>query len=471
MTAMSYEGFEALNNGDYRRAVELLERAAADAGFASDMVNHAYTLALYRAGDHAKLADVAFRIGRSLAVSDPASALDYFQRAFHAGLDEQRAREIGEIFEEWAGEHRAARLNGSVTRVGHVLTTAVPGQATTRYLAMLVRSLSTQGITSSVFTTEATASWFFNPASAVQSTGAAIEETEASLQIASVEGDFVGRAERIVESVRNAGLQLVFYHGIRTDQIATRVASMRAAPVQVNVTDEIEVAADLFDGHIHLTQNTLERSRYRDYPSERIPPASDIETRLQTGTFETPHSLGLDADTVSASFCSPPPDQVASFVNVVLEILKRFPRHFHLFAGGVEVRAIRGLLHSEGVLPRVRFLGQVADTTPLLGAVDVYLAPFPDSRRVSILEMMGAGKPVVAMRYPASSPFNTAAELVGESELTPATPGQYIQIVDRLIRDRNVRTRLGDAMHACFRREFVPERLGERYLAFIEKLR
>jgi len=97
---VSYEdAFEALKNGDFPTAVPLLEKAARETNYTSDIVNHAYTLALHHTGDKPCLADVAFRVANSLLEHDPASAMDYFQRALVAGLEAQRIRRIGEIFE------------------------------------------------------------------------------------------------------------------------------------------------------------------------------------------------------------------------------------------------------------------------------------------------------------------------------------------------------------------------------------
>jgi glycosyltransferase involved in cell wall biosynthesis len=135
------------------------------------------------------------------------------------------------------------------------------------------------------------------------------------------------------------------------------------------------------------------------------------------------------------------------------------------------VRAIRPVLHSEGVLPRVRFLGHVADVAPLLDAVDVYLASFPDSGRHSILEAMGAGKPVVVLRFPSDSHFNYGAELVGVRELIAPGEADYVEIADRLIRNPELRKKQSQAMKDRFHAEFRSERLGERYAAFLQRLR
>jgi glycosyltransferase involved in cell wall biosynthesis len=468
---MGYEeGFEALTTGDYRRAVELLERAAIDTAFASDMVNHAYTLALYRANERGRLADVAFQIGSSLVASDPASAMDYFQRALQAGLDGERTRQIAEVHEKWMTERAPSRISGVITSVGHVLNSVVPEHPQTIYIRLLIESLRAQGIESRVFTTESSVAWFMNASTTPLTAVNASEALGVPLAIATIDGDFEQRAERVAGSIRESGLSLIFYHSGFSDQIATRVASIKPSPVQVNVNHGTGMVANLFDGVIHLHRNALQRSSHGAHTAMWIPATSDIERRLQTSGFESRASLGVgSATSLSASFSGPNRDQ-ASFVNALIEILKRFPGHFHFFAGAGDVRAFRGQLHSEGVLSRIRFLGQAAGVLPLLGAIDVYLAPFPDTGSASVLELMGAGKPIVAMKYSSNPEFNTTAELVELAELTPRTPGEYIQSADRLIRDASVRSRLGDALQKRFQAEFRPSLIGERYVAFITKL-
>jgi glycosyltransferase involved in cell wall biosynthesis len=157
-------------------------------------------------------------------------------------------------------------------------------------------------------------------------------------------------------------------------------------------------------------------------------------------------------------------------VRALTEIMKRFPKHFHLFAGAGNVRSIRSVLHSEGVLPRVRFLGDVGEIAPLLPVVDVYLASFPVSGGHAVIEAMGAAKPVVVLRFPSDSQYNSGAELVGLPELIAPGEADYIQIADRLLRDPALRQKQGAATSARFRSEFRPERQAERYVAFINRL-
>ena len=471
---MSYqEALESLKTGDFQKAAALLEKAAIETGFTSEVVNHAYTLALYRAGDTGRLAEIAFRIGRSLLESNPALAMDYFQRAIFAGVDSDHIRRIGEIFEAWSsGQNHAPdahpRHDTPVTRVAHVVGCLLPGHAPTQYLKLLCASLAEEGVESLIFTTEWAASWFFNPEGVAQSQDVGIA---APTFIASVEGDFEERADRIVDAIRTAGVQAAFYHASLAEQITARVASRRPAPIQVNVNHGSEMDADLFDGYIHLFHNALERTRISNRHMEWIPLASDIEDRLKAHLPATRASLGIsEAKSVSATFGNLYKVAGAEYLAVLVEILKRFPDHYHLFAGAGDVKAIRGQLHSADVLSRVRFLGHMGDIAPLLDVVDVYLASFPHSGGHSILEAMGAGKPVVVLGYPSDSHYNSGAELVGISELIARNGPGYVEIADRLIRNPAERVALSTVIRERFRSQFGPSRLGSRYIQFLAEL-
>jgi hypothetical protein len=463
---VSYEqAFEALKDGDFLTAVPLLETAARETGYTSDVINHAYTLALYRADNKPRLAEVSFRIGTSMLEHDEALAMDYFQRALFAGLEADKVRRIGEIFEGWVTEEPRATLDGRVIRVAHIVGALLPGHAPAQYLKMLVSSLKKQGIASTIFTTEWAASWFFNPASVPQSRPM---ELEAEVKIAAVDGDFVQRAEKIAEAVRSSGIHVAFFHGSLNEQITARVAAMRPVAIQINVNHGTEMDVSIFDGRIHLFQNAMERTRFEDEPAEWVPIASDVETRIQMSEPLTRQAMGLEsASTISATFGNLQNVAGAEYLGALCEIMNRSPKHFHLFAGAGNVRQIRSRLHSEGVLPRIRFLGHLSDVAPILDVMDVYLAPFPHSGGHSILEAMGAGKPVVVLRFPPDSPYNSGAELVGIRELIAPGRVDYIEIADRLLRKPEFRAQQSEAIRQRFRSQFRPERLGERYKAFL----
>jgi hypothetical protein len=464
------EAFEALRRGDYPAAALLLERAAQESGYASDPVNHAYTLALYRTGQSARLADVAFRIGCMMADDDPASAMDYFQRALVAGLDLESAEGIRAFQEKLAApaDARPPRRSGPVRKVAHVVGCLLSGHAPTRHIRMLTESLGHAGVESVVFTTEWAAAWFFNPDAKPQSDETGIHR---ETHVASVEGDFMQRAGRIAEAIRASGVDAALYHANPSEQITARVAALRPAPIQIHVDHDGAMDLDAFDGRIHLRNAASERTHSAAKPMAWIPPASDIEDRLAAAKPVTRRSLGLDSATsASATFGALHHASGPGYLMSLAEILRRFPDHFHIFAGSGDVKTIRPALHAAGVLPRVRFLGDMADVAPLFDAVDVYLAPFPHSSVPFILDAMGAGKPPVVVGHPADSRINPGAEFVGIKELIASNEADYVDVADRLLRSPAVRAGFSAAVRERFRAEFHPMRLGVRHAEFFAEL-
>jgi hypothetical protein len=140
-------------------------------------------------------------------------------------------------------------------------------------------------------------------------------------------------------------------------------------------------------------------------------------------------SFGIvEAASVSATFADLSKFSADSpFVMALAEILKRFPEHFHLFSGPGNVKGMRAHLHAEGVLSRVRFMGNMPDTEPLLTVCDVYLACFPGGDPATD-RATGAGKPSVSIGSMAG-----AHKIALQHHVDRVS--DYIEIASRLIRE------------------------------------
>jgi hypothetical protein len=455
------EAFQALRDGDFRIAIPLLEHALRETGYSSETINQAYTQALYRAGENARLANVAFEIGDSFVETDPATAMDYFQRALVGGLDASCVRHISDIFEQWAEKRPKRKAGGRaprITKVAHVVGYLSDEYRPARQLRLLVKSLRAAGIESQVFTTEWAASWFCSPSGVIQSKTPQMVDDAV---VGAVNGSFLERAERIASAIRSAGAPVAFYHANLTEQITARVAAFRPAAIQINVAHDDEMEPELFDGYIHLTKQGLAATRHHEKPCAWIPGSSDLAERIEALPSNMKQLLGLDAaETVSATFedlrhASDPP-----FLDMLSRTLNAFPNHFHVFAGPGDVKNIRAHLHAEGVLPRVRFMGSTSDAESVMAVTDVYLAPeTPNNRRV--LDAMAAGKPVVV---------SVGADLPGVPQLTARNPMEYGQIVQRLLRDPEARAASSRLVLEKFRAEFDAALLGKRYKEFLKKI-
>jgi hypothetical protein len=461
---------EALKDGDSLVALRLLERAAQEIDYSSDIINDAYTLALYRAGERNRLADISFQIGDSFVETDPATAMDYLQRAFLGGLDAACVRHVGQIFERWSAPKSrksplpTSRSKKPVTKVAHVVGCLLQDHAPARHVEMLAKSFNQHGVQSQVFTTEWAASWFFNSSMVMQSRPS---DFTVDAVVTSTSGNFSERADRVAAAIRASGIKVVFYHASHNEQITTRVASLRPAPIQINVVHAEEMDPAIFEGYVHLTRAGLSSTRHPSKPTTWIPAASNIEERLKACPPQLRQSVGLEsATTVSATFGDLRRVSDSGYLRVLSGILKNLPQHFHLFAGPGDVKTVRAYLHAEGVLPRVRFLGSVPDASSVLSVTDVVLAPFSHPDEFQLTEAMGAGKPLVVL----AAGSDGLAELIGVPELVSQSEAEYAQTTLRLLRDDQSRSQYSKLVLSRFRSEFAPSILGKRYLEFLKQL-
>ena len=462
------EGLQALRDGDLKTAVPLLATAVEETAYAVEELNHAYTLALYRAGEKTRLAYAALEMGDAALETKPALALDYFQRAFLGGLDAACLRYIGEIFERWAPPRSPLAPPKSVKKIAHVVGSVRSDHPPARQVAALVDSLRQLGVESQVFTTEWASSWFFN-ATGVDG------ESELLLPdavIASTEGNFVERAERVAGAIRASGADAILYHAGFHEQITARVAAFRPGPVQVNVAYGVQMDTDLFDGFILQTNQGVVAGHHSTARRQWIPPASDIADRLRACPENMRQVMGLEsANTVSATVGDFQHMSDPKYLYVLTGILKAFPDHFHLFAGTGDVKTIRAALHEEGVLPRVRFLGTMSDTASVMAVADVYLCPFKKTEEFPLLDAMGAGRACVAVKFPDDAGRNASAEILGVPELLVADSElAYLQVAQGLLRDAESRARCAELVEARFEAEFSSLNLGRKYLEFLVKL-
>jgi glycosyltransferase involved in cell wall biosynthesis len=132
---------------------------------------------------------------------------------------------------------------------------------------------------------------------------------------------------------------------------------------------------------------------------------------------------------------------------------------------------LRGALEAQareaGVADRVTFAGSVPDVAPWYHAADVFALPAiarSEAFGIVQLEAMAAGTPVVNTRLESGVPFVSRD---GETGITvpPADADALAAALDRLLRDPDLRLRLGGAARERVRREFSLERMVADTLA------
>lgn len=107
------------------------------------------------------------------------------------------------------------------------------------------------------------------------------------------------------------------------------------------------------------------------------------------------------------------------------------------------VASLKRLAEAEGIGGRVRFLGQRQDVPDLLAAADVFCQPNegPEPFGISLVEALGAGRPVVTTRLGAAPEVLSADCGV---LVPPGDVGALASALEQLVADAGERTRLGN---------------------------
>jgi polysaccharide biosynthesis protein PslH len=116
----------------------------------------------------------------------------------------------------------------------------------------------------------------------------------------------------------------------------------------------------------------------------------------------------------------------------------------------------------------VEFTGFIDDLRPRLRQAAVYVVPLRagSGTRLKLLEAMAMGKAIVSTRIGAEG-----IDLVdGQSALLADTPQAFASAVCRLLTDRGLRRRLGNAARKLAEREYGWQAIGNRLLAVYDEL-
>ncbi|MBK9123565.1 MAG: glycosyltransferase [Chloroflexi bacterium] len=123
----------------------------------------------------------------------------------------------------------------------------------------------------------------------------------------------------------------------------------------------------------------------------------------------------------------------------------------------------------EGVLQDIVFAGYQPNAAELMHGFDIFVLPsYREAMPMTILEAMAAGKPVIA------TCVNGVPEVVADGETgILVEPGDVKALADallRLLRDRDLALRMGEAGRQRVREHFSLEKLHERLFAIYDEV-
>ncbi|MEA3212763.1 MAG: hypothetical protein QOE70_5820 [Chthoniobacter sp.] len=135
---------------------------------------------------------------------------------------------------------------------------------------------------------------------------------------------------------------------------------------------------------------------------------------------------------------------------------------------GTQKETLLAQIANGGMAGRVKLIGFRSDALALMNAGDVFVLPSAvESFGLVLIEAMSVGKPVIATR--SGGPLEIVVD--GETGLfvTPAAAEEMGRAILSLVRDANLRRRMGAAGRARFLENFTVERMTRATIAAYEK--
>ena len=195
--------------------------------------------------------------------------------------------------------------------------------------------------------------------------------------------------------------------------------------------------------------------------SERFTPARNPELRAN---FAAP-----DEKIILHASNFRPVKRAAWVVDVFARLANREKTVLLMAGDGPELANIEYKVRELGLGDRVRFLGAWEAMEELLPLADLYLQPSEhESFGLAGLEAMSAGVPVLITRVGGPSEFVREGE--NGHLLDPADLDAWVECVDRLLADDELRGKMSGLARATAAGEFTKDAITDRYDALFRQL-
>ena len=161
-------------------------------------------------------------------------------------------------------------------------------------------------------------------------------------------------------------------------------------------------------------------------------------------------------------------------VDVLIRAMPAFEGRLAVVGDGPLRDTLEQLAVEVGVAARVRFLGVLADdeVVALYHACDAFVLPSvtkAEAFGMVQLEAMACGKPVISTDLPSGVPWVNQHETSGLI-VPPGDSAALADAITRLMRDDQLRARLGAGARARVAQEFTADRMAERTVALYRNI-
>ncbi len=156
----------------------------------------------------------------------------------------------------------------------------------------------------------------------------------------------------------------------------------------------------------------------------------------------------------------------------LIRAMKKVDGHLLLIGNGPMRAELESLVRTLGLFERVTILSGVADVVPYYHAADVFVLPSVNRSEafgMVQIEAMACGKPVVNTQLDSGVPFVSRHEETGIT-VAPSDPDALAKAICTLLRNPELRARLGAAARERVHADFSVERMARRTLELYESL-
>jgi glycosyltransferase involved in cell wall biosynthesis len=159
------------------------------------------------------------------------------------------------------------------------------------------------------------------------------------------------------------------------------------------------------------------------------------------------------------------------YMTVLADILKSHSDAWLLFFGAAELPEQMDFFRTQGVGNRVKFGGKQSRSAPALKVLDIYANEFPVGGSQSVMEAIGCGLPVAAMKWSQAHAESVGAEIVGPEYAVPSRdPAAYARLIENWIVNPQQRHEAARKMLARAEQSFSVDSYVQRIMRHAEDI-
>lgn len=360
--------------------------------------------------------------------------------------------------------------NNKQTRIAYVVSSIADDELSSRTILSLARHHDSKRFKLHVYSTEvnvrrekqqfAQTSYAQPSARRGKETLEMLSRQKIATWSAPTDGDILASARELANQIIRDHIDVVVFDANQADPIAAMVADWQVARGKVNFCRRTPLYSAGIDSVCYTDQARFEADRAfwqrRNVDARFLLEGIDADENL--GPAPQRSVYGIPENAVVLATAGQELDRTISeeFADTMINILRAHPQAIYLIIGEGDLSWQKRRFESAGVSKRVGYAGRRRDLPGFLRMADLYVAEFPSSSAMGVLQAMSVERPVVAIRWGDAIEQSQAADFVGsECTISGRDAGAYIERVSKLIREPQYRAKLGKSMRNRVEQHFT----------------